>query len=130
MREIKFRAWCKPDDMAGHMISWGSIKINFRQYLNEETGTDTHRKTGRDQYFLMQYTGIKDKNGVEIYEGDIVGMFSNSQQSEVWFEDGSYFITLQRSGGSDPSEDLLSNHLSICEVIGNIYENPELVEAK
>ena len=84
--------------------------------------------TGR--YALMQYTGLKDKNGVEIYEGDVICMrYPNSYCSKyghadevVIYEDGHYPVFFSDGGETfdDPSK--------LTEVIGNIYENPELLK--
>ena len=86
-----------------------------------------------DDYILMQSTGLKDKNGVEIFEGDIVKVsnhpFQKKEDSAGIEIDGDYLI-----GWSDHSltwlaGDLLLHQLKpYIEVIGNIYENPELLE--
>lgn len=74
---------------------------------------------------LMQYTGLKDKNGVEIYEGDIVRMtrFDDSKTAEIVWKSGALTV--------DYSTLILEDLTGIgytFEVIGNIYENPELLE--
>ena len=125
MRAIKFRAWdgerMLPHDSAG----MGALVFN---YLAEHDG-----KFPRDMK-LMQYTGLKDKNSKEIYEGDVVkGLRKNKKGvikeivSPVVFHHGHYMIVKSktnkkwRSLGDCENKDVL-------EVIGNIYENKELLK--
>ena len=127
MREIKFRAWLKSMDELNRMyevkslhLSTGNIIISTR-YGN--------RSIKSFQYDLMQYTGLKDKNGVEIYEGDIVICYPedivNSYTKVVkWASDRPTLgITVDSSGLT-----LCESSTKYIEVIGNIYENPELWE--
>ncbi|MCT3120425.1 YopX family protein, partial [Lactococcus lactis] len=93
-----------------------------------------HFCTGADEDVeFMQSTGIKDKNGVEIYEGDVInyrnsfrnpmtgsGSLSINRDFKIIFKDGEF-----KAKGFDIR---LKNILSYSEVIGNIYENPELLE--
>lgn len=134
-REIKFRVktmWCDEarvapvssiDDM-DHMHGYCYIELS--SYSSDHHGWDT---TCGD--VLMQYTGIKDKNDVEIYEGDIVSfMFLKTKverkRGVVVFDvdELCYFIRTSSEWG-------YNHNLAWCdtEVIGNIYENPELLEA-
>lgn len=102
-------------------------------YKTDDTGRVTEMNVRQNEAVLMQSTGIKDKNGVEIFEGDVAVMDGWRRQvvtfgtQEVEEEFGS--VRIYRGfnlylGGGYPNA-----VMSTFEVIGNIYENPELVEA-
>lgn len=114
-REIKFRAWEKERglmyqdwDDTGHSPAMrgkgGGVELGFALLS--------------DEYDVMQYTGLKDKNGVEIYEGDILQ--GGLEQEVVEFVDGG-FQPLTDDGFMFHAEHRL-------EVIGNIWENKDLLK--
>jgi len=107
MREIKFRVW---DIRNNEMIYGAHESYHWHGYL------------GLPEYYeLMQYTGLKDKNGKEIYEGDIL----KNQVSEL-------SVVKWQGIGWNPFVDSMIDHYKSYrfEIIGNIYENPELLEDK
>ena len=73
----------------------------------------------------MQYTGLKDKNGVEIFEGDRIQ--SEGILYEVYFNMGEYRAAERPPNGKST---ILSDENSSCEVIGNIYQHPSLISNK
>ena len=117
MREIKFRAWDKnlnemrfdikiPSD---YTERHGNLDLlNMFQSLSQ-------------RYVFMQYTGLKDKNGKQIYEGDILKCELYFGAVE-WIEDWAMFAI-----NNDRLESLIL-WASVSEIIGNIYENPELLK--
>lgn len=124
MREIKFRAW---DNVQEVMLSVENI--DFRNDLITFNEDDNSLTDTFEMITLMQYTGMKDKNGKEIYEGDIVG--SLHMRAEVIFEDGSFrFKWLDKitKRVRKYNEPMFKNTNIVFEVIGNIYENKELLE--
>lgn len=128
----KFRAW---DKAINEMIPW-------RMLLNVYNLRNVFIRPETCGLVLMQSTGLKDKNGVEIFDGDLVKKFSNINKfTDDFAEDIEpiYVITsIVRDGAcfkttfkGVPSFVLDQNSMSMVEhmeVVGNIYENPELLE--
>jgi uncharacterized phage protein (TIGR01671 family) len=107
MREIKFRAWGK----FGHRKE---EKENHMVYEWEDTTyIECTSFNGGDYFDVMQYTGLKDKNGKEIYEGDVVYLAGYGDYLVEW-----PFIDLYQS----------AFELDVGAIKGNIHENPELLE--
>lgn len=122
MREIKFRAWLKgrmvyitPDD--DYFIDGDGRLVKIEQ---SENGCNYQGFEGFECN-LMQYTGLKDKDDREIYEGDIVRVHEG--EDFIWTEQ-----VIENSGGYWVDENYLGAIHSFCEVIGNIYEHNHLLE--
>ena len=127
----KFRVWDKlserfiyPDKgYQGHYI----LDLNGRFH-------DLGNGSGGDEYVVQQYTGLRDKNGKDIYEGDIIQYNVGSSYDDMsfvvkWSNDSLSWIFQSISG------EVLSNcwtpngnRFNFIEIIGNIYENPELLK--
>lgn len=115
MREIKFRAWDKRrneyifhDSLCCPSLSLGEILATYE---------------------VEQFTGLTDKDGNEIYEGDILRsgrqykyMYSNGYTGNIYFDD---FMACYKYG--DMGGHLTQAKADYCEIIGNIHENPELL---
>ena len=134
MREIKFRVWDKknkkmyygyePDrpnmiDLDGNLYITGAGN-------KDEYGGPTDYISGCDQenYILMQYTGRKDVNGKEIYEGDIIADDAGRIIGYVIYDETSAVYLLKFELGGD----YYLNRFTEYKIIGNIYQNPELLE--
>ncbi len=108
-RILKFRGWDEdrkkmwsPQDISAHRSCWPWL--------------------GLYDLPLMQFTGLTDKDGVEIYEGDIVHVCNSSVTEPVERHEGGMWM-LNNSA-------LISGIHFPCEIIGNIYENPELLDGE
>ena len=126
MREIKFRAWLKEKK---EMIDNARPDFFCKQlhYLrgNSAGGQDVLGVSTED-IELMEYTGLKDKNGKEIYEGDILFESFGEKYYKVVFENGSFRAEFE-GDFEEHSFDLIDVVAQGCEIVGNIYENPELL---
>lgn len=122
MREIKFRAIHK---LTKKMWNEEELVFHNGKWYEDWRAFEDGMSLNMSQCELMQYTGLKDANGVEIYEGDIVRCFRDGQ-SEVVFKKGCFGLETYRAIGNYYST--FNEVYGYCEIIGNIYENPELLE--
>ena len=151
MKEIKFRAWLKDEDIPeGYMITPAhNMFVNFFGEMAIRNWEGKINMYESDQYILMQYTGLKDKNGKEIYDGDILCVYFDTDYSiqekmfVKWdkYSDGEYvsclecwtILDIKNLGNTTPLSEVNAGstygHSDFqVEVIGNIYENSELLE--
>jgi len=112
MREIKLRAWNIPTK---NMFNWGTL-----QRINR---TDSRNIEAEHNHF-MQYTGLNDKNGKEIYEGDIVECL---EENYVISYSDKFMCFEAWYNGLIGSKDITPVHVKGSEVIGSIYENKDLL---
>lgn len=140
MREIKFRAWDGEKMIYPSII--GTPPYESFAWAHDRSWLHNCQEWDGDEGFinnpiLMQYTGLKDKNGKEIYEGDIVSMYTFDSspvpfevRTSVSFHEGS-FVAIIMNGEPISLRDaiLVSNKAKQgLELIGNLYENPELLK--
>ncbi len=132
MREIKFRAW---DFRNNQMCKVLKMDLESERVYIKMEDKSTVFMDGSKNYInhvtmcknvvLMQFTGLQDKNGVDIYEGDIVNVCGGIYYCRVWEHDSITVVD------NLYCEFLISNFIygyENIEVIGNIHENPELIQ--
>lgn len=131
-RELKFRAWIKDTSV---MVSWETIQDNYNMML-----ASIHDYIAGDDCVVMQFTGLKDKNGVEIYESDIiiVNHFEvieyDDEGTESVFGDCTSCVEYKGASYCFRSDTCVDVTLDVIdadelEVIGNIHEHPELLKS-
>ena len=129
MKELKFRAWIKAQEK---MVEVASIDFKEKTIIYEDKKAKPY-VADLSQVELLQYTGVKDSKGNEIFEGDILKCeeyFGGDDETdstnllEVKFEDNKFWVDLIGYVGGYDLVELCGDF----EVIGNIYENGELLK--
>ena len=123
----KFRAWYKNEMAEVRVLDWNNEVVDL---------FNPHIEIPLDEIELMQSTGLKDKNGKEIFEGDVIAIevdetgtpinarvFQNSKIGILMFH-------VFEDNEDVPMVELLEDNSVAFEIIGNIYENPELLEVE
>lgn len=124
-REIKFRAWHMPFGPKGPMQEMVHGKAS---------SILAFAKMSPDEYIVEQYTGLKDANGKDIYEGDVVHGYDQEPDRDDGYIGSSVIEVVNFKWGSfwlgDFKNRIMLYTPPIIEVIGNVHTNPELLEAQ
>lgn len=138
MRELKFRAFLKSNRKMYDVLTLDIIDQKALIENTEDKERPLARYVRMSEIELMQFTGLKDTNGQEIYEGDILKVVRKYSEmdgtqgevadfGEVLFDEG--YAAYRVFGEDEIPEELCYWHQENPYVVGNIYENPELLEA-
>ena len=121
----RFRAWLKKEQKMDN-------EIDHISWLEDELyciGDGITYMVLAEDLVLMQSTGLKDKNGKEIFEGDILK--NNNYITSVFYEKGAYCVKFRRTTNTTVTMNVISFIEKYkTKIVGNIYENPELLEVK
>ena len=148
MKNLKYRAWVyckwfgfrtkeerKSDGSDFWIDKWimGEVKTihlakNKARVMDGSITSSKHHdyKIG-DECIIMQSTGLKDKNGKEIFDGDIIN-WGKKLNGNVIFEQGRFWVSDFYVSYQDEPSDAFGEGASLLEIVGNVYENPELLK--
>ena len=118
MRQIKFRIWCEKEKKM-------YPPIVLQEYMSmSEYAQDDIQPAGEENRLLLEWTGLLDKNGKEIFEGDIIA-YRNRKDELMTGIEVKWTGIMGEQGVYGYGYDITPDK---CEIIGNIYENPELIK--
>ena len=126
-RVIKFRAWDKQNKwtLTPSSADWIDFTGQCWEPASRAYDTPNTEIERNGEVVLMQFTGLTDSNGVEIFEGDVIRTGRGDWGVIVW-KAPFFEVTVSATESSLYSREWFAT----CEVIGNVYQNPELFEAK
>jgi uncharacterized phage protein (TIGR01671 family) len=132
MREIKFRVYIKASNVMLPVLNIDFVN-NYVDVLPEANleGGNVESVEIPDQGYLMQYTGLRDKNGTEIYEGDILQSGRDKFHVVFWkgcFQIEDISLRAEPQAVIDMNAYYLHDYYLSANIIGDIYQNPELLK--
>ena len=130
MREIKFRAWDKEKKRMRHpeILVANNKDLDIWRFYDEMN--ELPKLPPKRDIVLMQYTGLKDKNGKEIYEGDILRWFVKDLENIGWVVYEEYDTAFSCKVIKPVQNIWVKLNAFDYEIIGDVYRNPELLKEK
>ena len=107
---------------------FGGDDIRIEYYWNDNSDETFVENVDESKFAVNQYTGLKDCNGVEIYEGDIIELENFVYLVSHDDENACYVLQTMRRGELKNDKNFNGNAASVCKVVGNVYQTPELLE--
>lgn len=131
---LKYRAWLKQYDVMVDDVTDMTFKEGNLEFIGRRTSNGVSLQYCADDINLMQSTGLKDKNGKEIFEGDVIAIEVDDTETPInarVFQNskiGVLMFHVFEDNEDVPMVELLEDNSVAFEIIGNVYENPELLE--